>query len=351
MGTGVSVAYGGRSAGGSSKLYQDQQQAQCRRANVEKGLLLPFVELQETKVKRFNNVEAGTGFKQGTSKSLYAKELANVLQNEGVIRLNGALGDETCDKCRELILREISESHVAVALGEQNAREILNMEPERKNRTDYQLSLTKGSSTGTYPVVTALSELFGVNGALRELYDVLVGNEGVLYELAAMTTERGADRQMIHTDFKFQREPPLYSIFVALQDVSYEMGPTVFLPGTCNVKDNEKWKDKSTFDDYLRAKTPHLALLKKGDLIVYDPRTLHCGAENDVENGSTRCMFNVGFRNVKAQGNFEYKGSLRSGYNDKIRYKEFKQLLDMLGKGKTNDPFGLYGNGLLTNSL
>ena len=252
---------------------------------------------------------------------------------------------DTCDKCRELILQEIKATHIAVALGEKSARELLNMEPERKNRTDYQLSLTEGSG---YPVVTALFELFGSNGSLRELYDQLVGSEGELYELAAMTTEPGSDRQMIHTDFKFQKEPPLYSIFVALQDVSYDMGPTVFLPGTCNVKDNEKWIDKSTFDDYLRAKTPHLALLKKGDLIVYDPRTLHCGAANDVEAGSTRCMLNVGFRNVKAQGNFNYKGSLRSGYDTKIRYKEFKQLLDQVGKGKTDDPFASYGNGLLS---
>ena len=61
-------------------------------------------------------------------------------------------------------------------------------------------------------------------------------------------------------------------------------------------------------------------------------------------------MLNVGFRNVKAQGNFEYKGSLRSGYDkSKIRYREFKQLLDQVGKGKTDDPFASYGNGLLSS--
>ena len=66
---------------------------------------------------------------------------------------------------------------------------------------------------------------------------------------------------------------------------------------------------KSTFDDYLRAKTPHLALLKKGDWIDsvrFNNTSFYCGADDD-EAGTTRCMLNVGFRNVKAQGNFEYK--------------------------------------------
>ena len=76
MGTGVSSLVG--VGGGSSKLYKDQASAQTRRANTERDLLLPFVELQETKVKPFNNVESGTGFKQVASKSLYAKELGIV---------------------------------------------------------------------------------------------------------------------------------------------------------------------------------------------------------------------------------------------------------------------------------
>lgn len=76
MGTGVSSLVGVGVA--SSKLYQDQQNAQARRAKIENDLLLPFVELQETKVKPFNNVEAGTGFKQIASKSLYAKELGTL---------------------------------------------------------------------------------------------------------------------------------------------------------------------------------------------------------------------------------------------------------------------------------
>jgi hypothetical protein len=78
MGTGVPSSLVGVGVA-SRKLYQDQHSAQARRAKIESDLLLPFVELQETKVKPFNNVESGTGFKQVASKSLYAKELGTLL--------------------------------------------------------------------------------------------------------------------------------------------------------------------------------------------------------------------------------------------------------------------------------
>ena len=43
---------------------------------------------------------------------------------------------------------------------------------------------------------------------------------------------------------------------------------------------------------------------------MYDPRVLHCGAENVPLGGATRAMFNVGFRNPKfGNGDFGYKGT------------------------------------------
>ena len=85
MGTGVSSSLVGV-GGGSSKLYKDQASAQTRRANTERDLLLPFVELQETKVKPFDNVESGTGFKQVASKNLYAKELGTFNTQDNIGR-------------------------------------------------------------------------------------------------------------------------------------------------------------------------------------------------------------------------------------------------------------------------
>ena len=109
-------------------------------------------------------------------------------------------------------------------------------------------------------------------------------------------------------------------------------------PGTNNAEGHAQWNNKNTVDAYYAGATPFVALLKvcaaphcpwlvpvpslqftrpdsprheqAGDLIVYDPRVLHCGAENMPATGATRAMFNVGFRNP-AFGNkdFGYKGA------------------------------------------
>ena len=181
-----------------------------------------------------------------------------------------------------------------------------------------------------------------------------------------MVTEPGADRQMVHADMPYQTEPPLYSIFCALQDVTLAMGPTMFLKGTNTQEGHRQWRQKSTFDDYLTDSKPFVALLKAGDLIVYDPRILHCGCENQPDSGNIRAMFNVGFRKPKfGSGDFGYKGSLRTGYTDKITFGDIIQCLSGYQQQKVGptqkqkspakksnnskaqkDPFQHYGNGL-----
>lgn len=60
---------------------------------------------------------------------------------------------------------------------------------------------------------------------------------------------------------------------------------TYYLTTLHYCEDHKRWKDKPTFDEYLGSKVPYVALLKAGDLIVYDPRILHCGAENEPTSG------------------------------------------------------------------
>ena len=74
-----------------------------------------------------------------------------------------------------------------------------------------------------------------------------------------------------------------------LNHVSYH---TFLCHPLSHCEDHKRWKDKPTFDEYLSSKTPYVALLKAGDLIVYDPRILHCGAENEPTSGNTRPSLN-----------------------------------------------------------
>ena len=187
--------------------------------------------------------------------------------------------------------------------------------------------------------------MIGTSGALRELFDILVTKKGILYEVAAMITQPGSDRQAIHADMPFHDVPPLYSVFAALQDITMDMGPTVFLPGTISLSDQKEWSNISDRDNFLKKRTPYYALLKAGDLIVYDPRVLHCGASNESTTGKTRAIFNLGFRNPSFKGDMQYEGSLRPLYSNKISFEDFTNTLSKYDSNN-NDPFKIYGNGI-----
>ena len=67
------------------------------------------------------------------------------------------------------------------------------------------------------------------------------------------------------------------AVFVALQDIDEGMGPTVFLPKS-NAKDaHTKLYTPSTKDVFLGATEYRQALLRKGDVVVMDTRTMHYG--------------------------------------------------------------------------
>lgn len=144
----------------------------------------------------------------------------------------------------------------------------------------------------------------------------------------------------------FHSEPPLYSIFAALQDVTHEMGPLLVLAGTNQPSDQKEWSNLNGRDDFLSSRTPKYALLKAGDLIVYDPRVLHCGTENEAKAGAKRAMFNLGFKNPKFTGNMQYEGSLRPLYADSITFEEFTNALDTHDKSRNSDPFKRFGDGI-----
>ena len=146
----------------------------------------------------------------------------------------------------------------------------------------------------------------------------------------------------------FHAKPPLFSVFAALQDVTMDMGPTIFLPGTISVAEQGQWAkdDDISRDAFLRAHTPYFALLKAGDVVVYDPRVLHCGAANDASRGSTRAIFNFGFRHPEFSGNMGYTGSLRPGYVNKISLEDVTAGLLGLASGVT-DPFSAFGDGIM----
>lgn len=86
-----------------------------------------------------------------------------------------------------------------------------------------------------------------VQRALREAVSRLgpllreaVGADALLHEVSTLVSDPGAPRQCVHADTIVLPSPqfpnasmaPLYTFFIALQDVEDGMGHTVFLPKT-----------------------------------------------------------------------------------------------------------------------
>ncbi|KAL7474276.1 hypothetical protein ACHAW6_000253 [Cyclotella cf. meneghiniana] len=87
----------------------------------------------------------------------------------------------------------------------------------------------------------------------------------------------------------------LYLIFVALQDAMAEMGPTCFLVGTQTEEVDGLFNCRSTTqkDRVVKNSEGRLATLNKGDCVVFNARTLHCGNAN--ESTKMRALFNALF--------------------------------------------------------
>ncbi len=347
----------------SELLYQDQQQAMLRRATDEEGLLSEKKQPQELVAPKLKAAppKAGTGFANNASMDVSARlaaEQAKVMKRDGVLRINNVLSPETSDKLRQYLLDQQKAAEEATEKDPRASKLYYGVEQSRKNRCDMHLSLTRGGiqassedtneqNGGEHVVADALQEILGSNGTLRPAYEALVSNEGEFYELAGIITNPGSFRQMIHPDLPFQKTAPLYVVFLGLQDVTEEMGPTSFLVKTHTEKAIKIFEsgDMEKKDDQLRKADCRLALLKKGDAVLFDARVLHAGGANDIDKGATRVMLNFSFRNPKVKDNLGYKGSIMPGYVGAMNLGDVGEALKQYADGQ-QDPFAQYGNGI-----
>ena len=314
-------------------------------------------ELKAAKVKAAPQ-KAGTGFGAASKPMSESARLgaaqAKIVERDGVFRINEALSAETSDRLRAYLLDQQRLAAEATEANPLASKLYYGVEQARKNRCDMHLSLTRGGihdedKDGDHIVADALSELLCTDtGSLRPVFEALVTDDGELYEVAGIITNPGSERQMIHPDLPYQKEAPLYVIFLALQDVSVEMGPTQFLlkshtKGAIDIFDGG---DMDAKDDQLRNADCRLSLLKKGDAVLFDARVLHCGGANDADLGKTRVMLNFSFRNPKVTGDIGYKGSIMPGYVGAMSLGDVTEGLDMYKSGGDRDPFAKYGNGI-----
>ena len=333
-----------------------------------------------------NNADDSIGARLATAQ-------AKLIQRDGVLRIPGALSDELSDAFRGYVLEQ---QRLAVEMVEQSngndhlrvSKSFYGVENSRQSRCDLQLSLLRGgyardnendidtiddnaASADIVPhtVADVLYELLSTeDGTLRHLYEHLVTTKGELYELAAVVTNPGSKRQQVHPDLPYtNKAAPLYVVFLALQDVTVDMGPTTFLLKTHNdetIQTKTFLGQTSTTEsknNVLKTADCKQSTLNKGDAVVFDARVLHCGNANDADKGSTRVLFNFSFRNPEITGNLGYPGSIRPGYSQAMALEDVTARVDAYGKhgsgnGNENinvnirdasESFAEYGDGLL----
>jgi len=230
-------------------------------------------------------------------------DACTVLNRNGIVRLRNVLSADICDRCLAAISKDLAHeiAHAGAVMPEARFGNVLS----RDNRWDmyltpegvYREALEHMLGSATAPLAVVLNELF-------------CGCSAEFHEFSSLISDPGASSQPIHPDTQHQDQCPLYTCFVALQDVNADMGGTIFLPRTTPVESHAQFKDSTTKDAFLGGSEYRQGLLRKGDVAIMDSRTLHCG---DANWKSRRVLFYFTLRNPQFYDSSPPVGSLMAG--------------------------------------
>lgn len=248
--------------------------------------------------------------------------LQGVLKELGVARVPGVLSYQRATALREFILDERRRCSTALQADYSLdplawfSTVLMPSEPySAPTRFDFKLPFSA-------IVQDTVRELLAGDGSkICSLLETVVGLDGELCELAALISEPGAVQQIVHSDVDYSPSPSLFSVFVALQDIACDMGPTRFLLRShC---DSAAHVNMATQAPAVLARADmNLALLGVGDAVVYDSRLLHNGEAN--RSATDRVIFYMTFRhpNVEATGGSADQPSIRAEYRDRFRLRD-----------------------------
>jgi len=225
---------------------------------------------------------------------------------------------------------------------------------------DLQLNMQRGGYTSDFGknvsdaerhiLADVLLDLFGPSGNITSCYENLVTSKAELVELSALVTEPGDEveegkvQSLISSSCELNNtsSAPLYTMILALQDISEYMAPITFFKNTHTASNNSESEEGVNGDALTNS---CLSTMKKGDAIIFDGRILFSYNLNDPEKGSTCSTFRVSFKNPEVKEDLGFKGSLRPGYAQAMELSDLTHALDLYEKGD-GDSFIKYGDGL-----
>lgn len=290
------------SSASSHLLYQEQEKLIVQRGELEESLVTNVTPLTAPKIKIRGTGNAGGFGKTSASANnnkAEGKEYAKVLKQEGVVRIDNVLSSETADSAREYLYDLRKQSELEIAAGKiqpiQRFADVLL----KQNRCDLTIPM------GDEIVTKALDETLRVS-PIGATISSIFGEDAVLHEFSCLMSDPGSQRQVIHPDTPYidGKGPVLYTCFIALQDVTLDMGPTVWLPRTHCKEAHDEFQDnfapedgESKKDALIRKQPAVLGTLTKGSCGIFDSRLLHCGTANRSVDGISRALFYFSFKN------------------------------------------------------
>eukprot|EP00746_Dinoflagellata_sp_MGD_P024212 gnl/MRDRNA2_/MRDRNA2_156774_c0_seq1.p1 gnl/MRDRNA2_/MRDRNA2_156774_c0~~gnl/MRDRNA2_/MRDRNA2_156774_c0_seq1.p1 ORF type:complete len:332 (-),score=58.33 gnl/MRDRNA2_/MRDRNA2_156774_c0_seq1:522-1484(-) len=194
------------------------------------------------------------------------------LMDDGVVRLNAVISPETAAAMYNAVSKRLDN-----IMSQQQGEEVDRTKLRPVMCGDLRHNLLLQPDQGV--VEATLRE--ALSGPLGVLMETAVGLKAPLFDFAAMVSEKGASRQPMHADAPYQAKAPFFNVFIALQDVSIDMGPTLLLPRTHTESAYSTFVGSEKERHRLLQQVPLVAgTLKAGDVAVFDGRLLHAGTEN-----------------------------------------------------------------------
>lgn len=256
--------------------------------------------------------------------NLYAPEkdasgFGAVLMKDGVARINNILSEKTANNMLKYVKQKLEQTRKKVVAGEISALDRFGNVHNNEQRWDLLLPLEEDDM-----VLECLHEIFYNSPVLSTIESVFGEDDSKieLYELATLMSDPGSKAQPLHPDIPYQStSPPSLTCFVSLQDISPEMGPTLFMPGSVSPEFHYDLQNRHLDPEakgLVATSYNTLSLLGTGDVSIYNPMVLHCGTSNR-SLGQRRSLFYFSFRH-----NDIYKDGCRSGASIRPELKERK---------------------------
>ena len=327
----------------SNLLYQEQEKLIVKRGELEESFVTNARPLEAPKIKvrkagggGFGGGAAAASKGKGSSKA-EGKAYAKILKKDGVLRIDNVLSSDTADAVREHLYNLRYQSEKEVNEGKiqpiQRFADVLL----KHNRCDLTIPL------GDEIITKALEESLHKSPVGSTIASTF-GDGAILHEFSCLMSDPGSQRQVIHPDTPYieGKGPVLYTCFIALQDVTLDMGPTTWLPNTHTKEAHEAFKDNiegsggsdSPKDKLIKSQPAVLGTLSKGSCGIFDSRVLHCGTANRSKDDISRALFYFSFKSpqVGYPGN---PASIRRELADaNVSLGALMEDLQSFGKGK-----------------